>query len=148
MNNLWLSSTGQAQWFFATIFITDISTGLGIGMATGMGVGAGTGIINALVLSWHCVAWHGMALYFTVLRYTKQQQTKPRCMALCCARDEAREVGWLVCWFVILGAYPIVSSCPNRRCFFIVYVLSSIETLTASLVFRLALIVGAHLTSL
>ena len=123
-----------------------------------MGAGTGTGIINALVLSWHCmvwhcVAWHGMAwhgtvLYCTVLRYTKQHYTKLLCMALCCAGDEAREVGWLVSWCVILGAYPIVSSCPNRRCFFIVYVLSSIETLTASLVFRLALIVGAHLTSL
>lgn len=70
-------------------------------MATGMGMGAGAGIINALVLSWHCmvwhcVAWYGMALYFTVLRYTKQHYTKPRCMALCCARDEAREVGLLV----------------------------------------------------
>lgn len=112
-------------------------------------MGAGTDIINALGLSWngmawHCVAWYGMALYFTVLRYTKQHYTKPRFMALCCARDEAREVGW----FVILCAYPIVSSCPNRRCFFIVYFLSSIETLAASLVFRLALIVGAHLTSL
>lgn len=97
---------------------------------------------------WHGMAWHGMALYFTVMRYTKQHYTEPHCMALCCARDEAREVGWLVSWRVILGAYPIVSSCPNRRCFFIVYVLSSIETLAASLVFRLALIVGAHLTSL
>ena len=107
-------------------------------------MGAGTGIINALVLSWNGMAWHGIALYCTVLRYTKQHYTKLLCMALCCAGDEAREVGW----FVILCAYPIVSSCPNRRCFFIVYVLSSIETLTASLVFRLALIVGAHLTSL
>ena len=90
-------------------------------------MGAGTGIINALVLSWHCVAWYGMALYFTVLRYTKQHYTKLLSMALCYAGEEAREVGWLVSWCVILGAYPIVSSCPNRRCFFIVYVLSSIE---------------------
>lgn len=95
-----------------------------------------------------CMVWHGMTLYFTVLRYTKQHYTKLLSMALCYAGEEAREVGWLVGWCVILGAYPIVSSCPNRRCFFIVYVLSSIETLTASLVFRLALIVGAHLTSL
>lgn len=99
-------------------------------------------------LALHGTALHGMALYFTVLRYTKQQYTKTHCMALCCVRDEAIEVDWLVSWCVILCAYPIVSSCPNRRCFFIVYVLSSIETLTASLVFRLALIVGAHLTSL
>lgn len=93
---------------------------------------------------WHCTVLYCTVLYRTVTRYTKQHYTKPRFMALCCARDEAREVGW----FVILCAYPIVSSCPNRRCFFIVYFLSSIETLAASLVFRLALIVGAHLTSL
>ena len=122
-------------------------------MATGMGNGswhwhwhyqcASTKLaLHGMAL--RCMVWHCTLLHRTVTRYTKQHYTKPRCMALCCARDEAREVGW----FVILCAYPIVSSCPNRRCFFIVYVLSSIETLTASLVFRLALIVGAHLTSL
>ena len=122
-------------------------------MATGMGNGswhwhwhyqcASTKLaLHGMAL--RCMAWHGTVLYCTVLRYTKQHYTKLLCMALCCAGDEAREVGW----FVILCAYPIVSSCPNRRCFFIVYVLSSIETLAASLVFRLALIVGAHLTSL
>ena len=122
-------------------------------MATGMGNGswhwhwhyqcASTKLaLHGMAL--RCMVWHCTLLHRTVTRYTKQHYTKPRCMALCCARDEAREVGW----FVILCAYPIVSSCPNRRCFFIVYVLSSIETLAASLVFRLALIVGAHLTSL
>ena len=29
MNNLWLSSTGQAQWFFATIFITASNGDMG-----------------------------------------------------------------------------------------------------------------------
>lgn len=120
-------------------------------MATGMGNGSwhwhyqcASTKLALHCTAWHGMAWHGTVLYCTVLRYTKQHYTKPRCMALCCARDEARKVGW----FVILCAYPIVSSCPNRRCFFIVYFLSSIETLAASLVFRLALIVGAHLTSL
>ncbi len=129
-------------------------------MATGMGNGSwhwhyqcASTKLALHCMAWHCVAWYGMvwygmALYFTVLRYTKQHYTKLLSRALCYAGEEAREVGWLVCWCVILGAYPIVSSCPNRRCFFIVYVLSSIETLAASLVFRLALIVGAHLTSL
>ena len=101
-------------------------------MATGMGNGswhwhwhyqcASTKLaLHGMAL--RCMVWHCTLLHRTVTRYTKQHYTKPRCMALCCARDEAREAGW----FEILCAYPIVSSCPNRRCFFIVYVLSSIE---------------------
>ena len=117
-------------------------------MATGMGNGSWHWHWHyqcaSTKLALHGMALRCMALHCTVLRYTKQHYTKLLSMALCYAGEEAREVGWCV----ILGAYPIVSSCPNRRCFFIVYVLSSIETLAASLVFRLALIVGAHLTSL
>ena len=40
-------------------------------------MGAGTGIINALVLSWHCVAWYGMALYCTVLYCDTLNNTTP-----------------------------------------------------------------------
>lgn len=35
-----------------------------------MGAGTGTGIINALVLSWHCMVWHCVAWYGTVLYCT------------------------------------------------------------------------------
>lgn len=40
-------------------------------------MGAGTGIINALVLSWHCTAWYGMALYCTVLYCDTLNNTTP-----------------------------------------------------------------------
>lgn len=47
-----------------------------------MGAGTGTGIINALVLSWHCmvwhcVAWHGMAWHGTVLYCDTRNNTTP-----------------------------------------------------------------------
>ena len=67
-------------------------------------MGAGTGIINALVLSWLCVAWHGMALrcmawhctglYCDTLNNNRPNQTVWRYAALEMRLE--RLVGWLV----------------------------------------------------
>lgn len=63
-------------------------------MATRMGMGAGTGIINALVLSWHCMAWHCTLLYCDTLNNNTPNQTVWRYASL--EMKLERLVGWLV----------------------------------------------------
>lgn len=58
-------------------------------MATGIGMGDGTGIINALILSWHCTV-----LYCDTLNNTTPNYSVWRYAAL--EMKLERLVGWLV----------------------------------------------------